>query len=336
MPLKLVRRHGSPNYYLRGSVRGQRIDESTGVPQKGAAREILAMREADLIKQSVHGPAAVRTFGDAAHSYLLNGGEGTHLEPLILYFGNTKLASIGQEQIEAAAQKLGSRKAASTLNRQIYTPMAAVLHHAARKKWCATPVVARPRQPPGRIRWITTGEAEKLVNAAAPHLRPLVVFLLLTGARLSEALYLDWRDVDLARRRVVFVKTKNREPRGVPLHARVVEELSSIGTRSGAVFRRPDGQPYADRRGQGGGRVKTAWGTMIRRAGIANFTPHDCRHTWATWHYQTNRNVAALQKLGGWKSVEMVMRYAHANPDELTGTIDLMWGILGDSTSEAA
>jgi integrase len=48
-----------------------------------------------------------------------------------------------------------------------------------------------------------------------------------TGARLSEALYLEWRDVDLTRSRVHFVPTnargiKNGEARGVPLHPRVV------------------------------------------------------------------------------------------------------------------
>ncbi|MEE8455658.1 MAG: tyrosine-type recombinase/integrase, partial [Limibaculum sp.] len=52
------------------------------------------------------------------------------------------------------------------------------------------------------------------------HLRPLVTFMLYTGARASEALYLDWVNVDLGRAHVVFPETKNGEPRGVPLHSR--------------------------------------------------------------------------------------------------------------------
>ncbi len=43
-----------------------------------------------------------------------------------------------------------------------------------------------------------------------------------------------------------------------------------------------------------------------RRAGIDDFRVHDCRHTWATWLYQANRDLAALQALGGWKTVSMV------------------------------
>jgi hypothetical protein len=36
-------------------------------------------------------------------------------------------------------------------------------------------------------------------------------------------------------------------------------------------------------------------------------------------------------RLGGWKSVKMVMRYAHTNVEELSHTIDrLPGGMLGD------
>ena len=52
------------------------------------------------------------------------------------------------------------------------------------------------------------------------------------------------------------------------------------------------------------------------------FIPHGCRHTWATWHYAANRDLTALMRLGGWKSVQMVLRYAHVNVGELRHTID--------------
>jgi hypothetical protein len=36
-------------------------------------------------------------------------------------------------------------------------------------------------------------------EAWGEHLQPLVIFLLYTGARIGEALWLDWRDIDLTR-----------------------------------------------------------------------------------------------------------------------------------------
>lgn len=347
MPLRLVEgRHGSPYWYIRGSVRGLRIDESTGVCDKATAEDILIKRAAALLHQSIHGDALSRSFAEAALSYMEAGGERSLLPPLIKRLGKLPLAAIGQSEIDDAAKALYPRSSPATQNRKVYTPASAVLHHAARKKWCAKPVIARPKQPQGRIRWIDYAEAEALIAHAAPHIKPLVIFLLSTGARLAEALYLDWREVDLTAGHVVFKDTKNGESRGVPLHPRAVAALANLPwDRKGAVFRRPAGKvkkagrvwlPYEDREGEGGGQVKTAWRGMLRRSGLRDFTPHDCRHTWATWHYQANRDLRALMELGGWKSADMVVRYAHVNASHLAPSMARIWGNDGEQAQAGA
>ena len=140
------------------------------------------------------------------------------------------------------------------------------------------------------------------------------------------------------RRHVIFIDTKNGEDRGVPLHSRVVAELANLSHREGPVFRRPDGLPYARHSGEPRGAsdgIRKALAGACRRAGITKFSAHDCRHTWANWHYAANRDLGALQKLGGWKTITMVMRYAHVNVDELKHTIDrLPGGKLGDVTPD--
>ncbi len=331
MPLKLLRRHKSPNWYVRGSIRGLRVDESTGLSDRKAAQEYLSLREAELVRESIHGPQSVKTFAEAALSYMEAGGEREHLKPIIEELGTTRLALIRPDTIDQVAKKFtrsrsGKARSPATLNRRVYTPISAVLHHAAGRGWCPRPVIERPKQPEGRVRWINRDEAERLIEAAAPHLQPLVIFLLLTGARLSEALYLNWREVDLDAARVSLLETKNGESRGVPLHPRVIKALRALPHREGPVFRRPDGAPYASRGGLGGGQIKTGWAGMLRRSGLGNFRPHDCRHTWATWHYAANRDVFGLMRLGGWKSEKMVARYAHTNPDDLAPSIGLLWG----------
>jgi integrase len=176
-------------------------------------------------------------------------------------------------------------------------------------------------------------------------MRPLAVFLIYTGARTGEALWLDWRNVNLMARQVTLTTRKtalgNPESRGVPLHERVVAALANLPHREGEVFRRPDGKPYSRPKNlndtSAGSRIKTGFLAACRRAGISDFSPHDCRHTWATWHYAANRDLGALQRLGGWKSVRMVMRYAHVNVSELAHTIDnLPGGNLGDATDKGA
>jgi integrase len=257
--------------------------------------------------------------------YLESGGETRFVEPLTNHFGATKLSRIGQSEIDAAARTLYPEAAPATLNRHVYTPIGAILHFAAERGLCDCRSIRRPKQPPGRIRWLEPQEAEALISACAPHLRPLVIFLLYTGARLSEALYLDWRYMDLRRGQVSFTNTKNGEARGVPLHDRVIAALANLDHRDDEVFRRPDGRPY-NRKANGGGQIKTAFKGACRRAGITNFTPHDCRHTWATWHYAANRNLKALMELGGWKSEAMLLRYAHVNTEHLRASIEVLPG----------
>jgi hypothetical protein len=53
MSLRLVRRPKSPNWVVRGTIRGVRIEESTGTDNKKAADEIRASREAHILTQSI-------------------------------------------------------------------------------------------------------------------------------------------------------------------------------------------------------------------------------------------------------------------------------------------
>jgi integrase len=336
MPIRLVRRAKSPYWIMRGTVRRIRVEESTGTSDRRSAEEIRAKREAEIVAQSIYGRRATATFAQAALSYLEGGGNKRFLAPIISHFGNTPLAHIDQDAIDRGSRKLYPDASGSTRNRQFFTPTSAVLKHAARRGLCPPLNLQRPSPPAERVRWIAPQEADRLIDACAAHMNPLVTFLLFTGARAGEALWLDWHHVDLARGHVTFIDTKNGESRGVPLHRRVVAALANLPHREGEVFRRPDGMPYERPRGDddrsAGTRIKTAFRAACRRAGIKDFHPHDCRHTWATWHYAANRDLGALQKLGGWKSVAMVMRYAHVNVDELRDTIDrLPGGNLGES-----
>jgi len=332
MPLVLVRRPKSPYWIIRGTIRGIRIEETTGTTSKQYAEEIRAKREVELLEQSIHGRAATTTFAHAALAYVEGGGSDRFLAPVVEYFTTTLLSKIDQQAIDNAARNLFPKGAAATRNRQVYTPISAVLHYAARRKWCDKPVIERPSQPQGRIRWISPAEAERLIDAADDYFRPLLVFLFYTGARTGEALALTWDDIDLGRGHVNFPKTKTNFPRGVPLHQRVIAELKEQSVREGRVFRRRDGKPYtlpdaANRDDtSAGSRIRSPFDRACRKAGIANFTPHDCRHTFATWHYQANRDLTALMRLGGWKTHSMVLRYAHTNVSEHRHTIDALPG----------
>jgi integrase len=326
MSLRLYQRPGSPNYYMRGTVRGQAVNETCGTTDAKAAEAIRAKREWQLLQGSIFGPSATSTFLDAAVIYLEAGGDRRFVKPLTDHFDRTPLGQLDQLAIDTAARKLYPNGAPASLVRQVYAPMSAIINAAASRGLCSPLRLQRPKLPKGRVRWLTTKEARRLIDASADHLKPLVTFLFYTGARIGEALWLDWRNVDLQRAQVQFLDTKNNTDRGVPLHPAVVAALANLGHRTGAVFRRPDGLPYAglaerDDDTSAGSRIKTAFQAACRRAGISDFSPHDCRHTWATWHYMANRDLNMLMRLGGWKSERMVLRYAHVNVEHAAPSI---------------
>jgi integrase len=181
----------------------------------------------------------------------------------------------------------------------------------------------RPPQPKGRTRWLTHEEVESFLAAVTPHERPFAIFLFGTGCRLSEALHLDWHEVDLARGQATIIGrvdddddeygTKNGKARTVPLHSRIISELEKFPHRTGPVFRKSNGEPYV-----AGRHFPGVFATACRRAGLKPFTPHVCRHTWATWYYLEHPgDLFSLMELGGWSSIEMVKRYAHVDASRL-------------------
>jgi hypothetical protein len=107
------------------------VDESSGVADKSAAETIRAQREWECIQESVFGRKSTASFLEAAVSYMEGGGERRFLAPLIKYFGAQTLATIDQAAIDKTAKALCPDARPGTLNRQVYTPLSAVLNHAA-------------------------------------------------------------------------------------------------------------------------------------------------------------------------------------------------------------
>ncbi len=354
MSIRLYQRAGSRLYYLRGTVRGIRVYETTGTEDRKIADAIRAKREAQLLEESVFGKAAVVSFKRAALSYLEfeDRSERTEadVQRLVDHFGPVLLSSIDQAAADRAVTELLAADAApATKRRAIYAPLIAILNHAHARDWCEAPEFKQPKLPRGKTRWITPSEALALIVGAAPHLRPMLRFILCTGARMSEALDLDWADVDLPACKAVFRDTKNGSDRPAALTPEAVLALANLPAleedeagakvRRGKVFRRDDGEPYADAERQYGGQIKTAWRTACSRAALGewverndkrvfepNLSPHDLRHTWASWFYALTKDTLLLKAEGGWQSVAMVERYAHLMPSALVPAIASVWG----------
>ena len=254
--------------------------------------------------------------------------------------GDVKLDAIDQDTVTRLRDKLlRPDHRPATLTREIISPIRAVMRLAQERGWCTAPHFRTAREVEGRTAYLLPAEAERLIAAAGPHLQPLIVFLLATGARMGEAIYLDWddRSIDLTGGQVIFFadQTKAKKRRIVDLPPRAVAALANLPHREGAVFRRPDGLPYIDRRGHYGGQVKTAFAAAVRRAGLnPAITPHICRHSWASWHYSVHRDPLLLKQDGGWSSLALVERYAKLMAKGYETEIQRFFGHLSGIAAE--
>lgn len=342
MPLKVTRRKDTGTLQIVGRVRlpngdTVRVRARASTDNEKLAHEEAAAEEARILRDAWHGKRrGTRSFAEAVESYLdaepRADGDERRLGRIMMALGNVSLAEVDQAAVYRVRSKMLAPDASpATVRRGVITPIRAVLNHANALGWCDVPKFKVPKQPEGRTLYLLPAEAERLIAAAAPHIRVLITLLLDTGARMSEALELDWRDVDLSGARVIFWKTKSGHRRNAALSPRTVAVLASLPHRDGKVIRWTAAggrrtSEYADRGRAGGGQVKTAWKATIRRAGLdPALTPHDLRHSWASWHYAAHRDLLALKAAGGWSSVTLVERYAHLLPSGQEETIRQFW-----------
>jgi integrase len=322
MPLRVIKRKSTGALTISGTVAGQRIQRRAQSDKLALAREEAAAIEAEILRTEWHGERrGARSFDEALVSYLeaqpRSDSEKRRLSRIRdAMGGDTPLSRAAQQETANRVREKILRPDAKpgTVQREVVTPIRSVVRHAAAQGWCDPPRLISQPATLGRTLYMLPDEAERLLASAATHLQPLLVFLIGTGARMTEALELEWRDVDLAGRRAIFWRTKNERRRNVFLPPRVVVALANLGHRDGRVFVHHGGGYTGRDRGYGG-QIKTAWGSALRRSGLdLELTPHDCRHTWATWHYAIHKDLLQLKQDGLWSSVALVERYAHLMP----------------------
>jgi integrase len=160
-------------------------------------------------------------------------------------------------------------------------------------------------------------EAAKLLAALPEWLEAMARFALATGLRQSNVLKLEWTQVDLERR-VAWVhpdQAKARRAIGVPLNEDAVVVIrKQLGKHLRRVFVGLKGEPI----NQWKTYAQKAWKSACTEVDIEDFRWHDLRHIWASWHVQLGTPLFVLKEPGGWETLEMVRRYAHLAPEQLS------------------
>lgn len=315
MPLKLHPPRGAknPSYTIRGTYLGVSVYRSARTADRATAKKELRRIERE-IERGRYAQGAQPTFAGAVVTYLQAGGDDRFVKPLLLHFRETPLADIDQAAIDAAAAALYPAAGAATRNRQVYTPMSAILRRSGIKLDLTRP---KGHAAGARLVWLWPEEADKLIDAARDIDGEFAAFLLTliyTGLRLSEALDLRRRDLRLDEGYAYCGMTKNGEPRAVHLTATVIAALSALPAGRDRVFRfRKNGHLYSLMR-----RAKHA-------AGLPDISFHTLRHTYAAWMRRYGGlDTRGLVGTGVWRDQKSAARYAHVVTSEEARKADLL------------
>lgn len=138
----------------------------------------------------------------------------------------------------------------------------------------------------------------------------LVQFLLVTGARRSEAVNMKFSDVSIEQKlwTVPHQSSKSKRPRSIPLNESALEVLAMIERKPGDiyVFANPEtGKPFVS--------VFKPWARIRKQAGIPDCRLHDLRHAYASMCVNNGCSLYQVSQLLGHADTRVTQRYAHLN-----------------------
>jgi site-specific recombinase XerD len=332
--------------FKRGSVwwmsyicNGVRCRRSTGTANKKLALKIQDKVRGEIAEGRWFEklPGEENTFQQLMEKYLsehslLNKAPRSHerdkslADHLIKYFGSMKLAEITPSSISAyKTNRRAEGVAPKTINNELI-----LMGHAfslAIKEWewvRENPVrrVSKEKVDNQVERWLTKREEQALLFSSPKWLRQIIVFAIYTGLRQAEILDLEWSQVDLFGRTLTILKQKNKAKDVLPLNKRA---LSILKQRARVRDRKTNYVYYNGNAARIDARnLLRAFYSALKKSKIAKARFHDLRHTFATRLIQAGVDIYTVQKLGRWKTITMVMRYAHHYPESLRSGIETL------------
>ena len=192
----------------------------------------------------------------------------------------------------------------STINRKL-SALSVVLKKA--RIWGeinVLPIIEYNLERNGRIRWLTDEEEVRVLeHFKGSAMESLVIFLIDTGLRLSEALRLTQADIE---GNLILVWDGKTGHRSVPMTTRVLEIAGHLPfkiTKRQAIYQ---------------------WSKCREALGLGDVVLHTFRHTFASRLVQRGVDLYKVKALLGHSTIATTERYAHLAPQNLQDAISVL------------
>jgi len=338
MPLEPYLRSGK--WWAKGRVihEGRKISDyyqcSTGASSEPAAWEWCREEEARVVRRHLLGDEADKldekafTFGEAILLYDANEKTASYLIPIVERWQDKPLVEITPKMVRDLARELYPDSGTVTWVRQVVTPVRSVINNAHDLGKCPPIKIkgysreeklrqdkrrgstGRPKYPPGSWEWML-----QFCEHAEPRVRALALTMFLTGARITQALSMMPKHLDLVGKRVCIPGAKGMDDRWIDIPDFLVAELKELPAElyPRGYARMPENCRvfgYAERSSP-----RKAWDKAIEKAGIERIPFHAAgRHGFGQeMNVRHPIDEKAASKFGGWADVSLMKRtYTHA------------------------
>jgi integrase len=341
-------------WWVRYYRDGRRYEESSGSAKKGAAIDLLKIREGDGAKGLPITPKIGRlrfeeAVADVVNDYRVNGKRSIahverrirkHLSP---YFGGRRMVAITTTDIRAfVASRLAVKPqengteipgaSNAEINRELAIVKRAYKLALQAGKLLHAPHIPMLHEDNVRQGFFERDAFDDVCNALPEPIRPVVTFAYLTGWRVpSEVLSLRWAQVDreLQILRLEPGQAKNDEARSFPYAllpelVDVIEaqwmahvQLQAAGVLCPFVFHR-QGEPIKT--------FRKAWVTACATVGLPGKIPHDFRRTAVRNLVRAGVPEKTAMLLTGHKTRSVFDRYDIVNEADLRDAVGKLAG----------
>jgi integrase len=315
-------------WWIRYKVSGQLHREKVG--RRGDAIDLYRIRKADALagrKLPANMRAASITFKQLAEDGLAWSKEHkrswehdeSRARVLIEKFGDMGAETIKPSAIEEFLA--GQEWTPATCNR--YRALLSMIYRQGMRNGKVTTnparlVTQRPENN-GVIRWLHPEEEKRLraaIIALCPEQMPCFDVALNTGMRASEQFSLRWEQVDLERKDLTVLRSKNGDTRHIPLNSAAVEALERQRTYA------PQGLVFPSATGKARVNARDWWEPVREKAKLDDLRWHDLRHTFASRLVMAGVDLRTVQQLMGHKTIQMTCRYAHLAPEHQLAAVE--------------
>jgi integrase len=236
--------------------------------------------------------------------------------------GSKKLSAIDRASVAAIHSSITKAGHPTTANR-VKALLSSVFSWAiSAGLWEINPALGiKLNKENSRDRFIQGDELPRFFQALAEEqndtMRDYFLLSLLTGARRSNVLAMQWDDVNLGRAEWRIKETKNGTPQTVTLSPEALIVLRNRKSPEPAAFVFPGigntGHLAEPKRG---------WQRILERAGIDDLRIHDLRRTLGSWQAKTGASLVIIGKSLNHKSQNTTAIYARLDDDPVRNSVN--------------